>query len=218
MKFKYLLFDLDGTLTNPFEGITRCVQYALFSCGINEPDLNKLKPFIGPPLVDAFMQFYGLPKDVAYFALEKYRERFSKKGWLENELFDGIENLLRDLNSADYTIALATSKPEDFAVKILNHFNIGKYFDVTVGATMDNTRSNKSDVIKEVFNRLSLNDSERSSVLMIGDRMHDILGAKENGIKSLGVKFGFATPDELENADADFIVNNIDELRKFLLS
>ncbi len=217
MKFRYLLFDLDGTLTDPFEGITRSVQYALSACGIEEPDLKKLTPFIGPPLIDAFMGFYGMTENEANFAIEKYRERFSEKGWLENKIFDGIEELLHDLHNAGYILSLSTSKPEVFAYKIIDRFNIKKYFHTAVGATLDKTRNNKSAVIKETLKQLNVSPRELDSVIMIGDRMHDIEGAKANGIKSLGVEFGYAAPNELQKAGADFIVNTIEELRRFFL-
>ncbi len=216
MRFKYILFDLDGTLTDPFLGITRCVQYALSSCGIDEPNLNKLKPFIGPPLVYGFMNFYGLSKEDAYFALEKYRERFSDVGWSENRLFDGVKELLSALKSKGYKLILCTSKPENFAIRIIKHFEIDKYFDIAVGATLDGTISEKHEVIAECIRRAA--DITADNAIMVGDRKHDILGAKEFGMKSIGVTFGYADDGELEAAGADYIVNSIDEIGKFFIN
>lgn len=217
MNFKYLLFDLDGTLTDPFEGITKCVQYALSSCGVEIEDLNELKAFIGPPLVPAFMEYYGFSKEKAEYALKKYRERFSDVGIFENKLFDGIPKLLSDLNNAGFKLCLATSKPEVYAVKILEHFDISKYFDFICGATLDESRSEKWEVIYEIIKQLKL-ENKKSEMLMIGDRKHDIIGAKKCGIKSLGIYTGYAEEGELEKAGADFICNYLDELRKFLLN
>jgi len=216
MKFKYLLFDLDGTLTDPFEGITKCVQYALASCGVEECNLNNLKKFIGPPLVYGFMTFYGLSEDKANFALLKYRERFADVGWCENRIFDGIPELLCDLKDAGYKILLATSKPENFAKRIIEHFGIDKYIDIAVGATLDGIISEKYEVIAECFRRAG-NDMTNDNSLMIGDRKHDILGAKEFNMKSLGVRFGYADEGELEAAGADYIADDITALRDFLL-
>ena len=216
MDFKYLLFDLDGTLTDPFEGITKCVQYALASCGIEVNDLNKLKIFIGPPLIPAFMEYYGLSREKAEYALKKYRERFSTIGIFENRLFDGIPSLLSELREAGYKLCLATSKPELYASQILEHFDISKYFDLVCGATLDETRSEKWEIIEEIIRQLNLKN-KKSETIMIGDRMHDIIGAKKCGIKSLGIYTGYAEKNELENAHADFICNSLSDLRNFLL-
>lgn len=216
MEFKYLLFDLDGTLTDPFEGITKCVQYALSACGIDEPDRANLKRFIGPPLIYSFMTFYGLSEEQAEFAVIKYRERFSDVGWCENKIFDGIPELLFDLKNAGYKIFLATSKPENYARKIVEYFEIDKYFDVLTGATLDGSISEKHEVIAECF-RCAAGDMTSDNSLMIGDRKHDISGAKKFDMKALGVRFGYAEAGELEAAGADFIVDDIKGLRDFLL-
>ena len=217
MNFKYLLFDLDGTLTEPFEGITKSVSYALASCGIEENDLENLKKFIGPPLVDAFMEYYGFDETKAKYALEKYRERFSRVGWMENKVYPGIPELLSDLKNDGRILVIATSKPEFFTQNIINHFDLTKYFDSVVGATMDEKRNTKAEIIKEIFDRFKLYGKE-NEVIMIGDRKHDIFGAKAFNIKSAGVRWGYADDGELEAAGADYIFNNIDELRNFLFS
>jgi len=216
MKFKYLLFDLDGTLTDPFEGITKCVQYALASCGVEECNLNNLKKFIGPPLVYGFMTFYGLSEDKANFALLKYRERFADVGWCENRIFDGIPELLCDLKDAGYKILLATSKPENFAKRIIEHFGIDKYIDIAVGATLDGIISEKYEVIAECFRRAG-NDMTNDNSLMIGDRYHDVEGAAKNGIDCVGVLFGFGDREELLGAGARQVAATAYELEKILL-
>ena len=143
---KYLLFDLDGTLTDPKVGICTCVQYALSSFGIEEPDLDKLEPFIGPPLKDSFMKYYDMDEARAEAAIEKYRERFRDTGIFENKLYDGIPQMLNALNSQGMFMAVASSKPTEFVRRILDHFGIGKYFKVVVGSEMDGTRVQKEEI------------------------------------------------------------------------
>lgn len=215
---KYLLFDLDGTLTDPKVGITTCVQYALQSFGIEEPDLDKLECFIGPPLKESFMEFYGFSEEQAKEAVEKYRERFRDTGIYENELYDGIPQMLRTLQSKGMYLAVASSKPEEYVRRILEHIKIDKYFCVVVGSEMDGTRSAKADVIKEALTRLSEGESiQADQVYMIGDRRHDIEGARENGIESVGVAYGYGSMEELKEAKSDYIVRSVEELQKFLL-
>lgn len=211
--YNTILFDLDGTLTNPREGITKCIQYALFKMGINEPDLNKLLPFIGPPLVDAFSKYYGFDNENSLKAVAFYRERYTDIGIFENELIDGIPNMLENLKKAGKTIALATSKPHIFANRIIEHFDILKYFDIVVGAEFDGTRNEKQAVISEVLKNLP----DNVSPIMVGDRKHDVIGAKLCSIPCVGVKFGYAEPFELENAGADFIAETVDDLYKILM-
>jgi len=150
----YLLFDLDGTLTDPKLGITTCVQYALKSFGIEEPDLDKLEPFIGPPLKDSFMQFYGLDEKEAETAVDKYRERFQDIGLFENEIYPGIREMLRVLKKKGMHLAVASSKPTVFVERILEHFKIRKYFEVVVGSELDGRRVNKDEVVQEALSAL----------------------------------------------------------------
>lgn len=212
--YKYLFFDLDGTLTDPYEGITKSFQYALNSFGIDEKTEN-LKWVIGPPLVNSFMVGYGMDKQTAFCAVEKYRERFAKIGIHENVLYDGITELLKNLKDTGKILALATSKPTVYAEQILKEFNIYDFFDVRVGSELDGRRNDKAEVIAEVLYRLGVSD--KNQALMIGDRKHDILGAKRNGIDSLGVRFGYAECGELEEAGADYICDTIEALKLFLM-
>ena len=212
--YQYLLFDLDGTLTDPYEGITKSFQYALASFGIEEKQ-EDLTWVIGPPLIDAFMGYYGFSKEQGEAAVAKYRERFSVTGLYENQVYPGILELLEKLQKAGKTICLATAKPEIFAKRILEKFGLAPYFSVVVGAELDGTRNYKKDVIAEVL--LQLGNPPLEKVLMIGDRKQDIDGAKACGIKSMGVRFGYAEPGELENAGADYAVNTVAELTGFLL-
>lgn len=214
--YTYLLFDLDGTLTDPKEGITRCVQYALHQLGIEEPDPNRLLAFIGPPLHISFEEYYGFSKEKAAQAVELYRSRFRTKGILENTVLDGAPEMLRDLKAGGYVLALATSKLESFARQILEQFHLDAYFDCITGSEPDNSRSRKAEVIRETARRLAVTD--KTQMLMIGDRHHDIDGAKEYGIASMGVRCGYAEPGELERAGADYIVNTIEELHHWLIN
>lgn len=214
----YLLFDLDGTLTDPKVGICTCVQYALSSFGIEEPDLDKLEPFIGPPLKDSFMKYYQMDEAQAEAAVEKYRERFRDTGIFENKLYDGVPQMLEALNSKGMFMAVASSKPTEFVKRILEHFRIAKYFKVIVGSEMDGTRTKKEDVINETLRQLFGNwPIEKTKVYMIGDRSYDIEGAKAVGVESVGVTYGYGSMDELREAKADYIVRSVEELQKFLL-
>ena len=201
--YKYLLFDLDGTLTDPGLGITNSVMYALRKFDINVEDRTSLYKFIGPPLRDSFETFYGFSSEKSELAVQYYREYFSERGLYENEAYDGIADLLTQLKERGKSLIVATSKPESFAIKILQHFKLYDYFDFVAGATMDATRNKKVDIIKYALE--SCNISEKSSVIMIGDREHDIIGAKENGLDSIGVLFGYGSYDELKSAGATFI-------------
>lgn len=202
-EFEVLLFDLDGTLTYPEEGITNCVRYALESQGVVENDMSKLRRFIGPPLYNAFTEFYGFSHEQANEAIAKYRERFSVKGIFENQVIDGIPEALETLKRAGKRLAVATSKPEVFALRIVEKFGIGQYFEVVTGAELDGRRNAKAEVIEECLKRLG--NPNKSGVLMIGDRRHDVEGAKACGIKCAGVSFGYAEEGELEKSGADMI-------------
>ena len=215
MSWNYILFDLDGTLTDSREGIIKCICYALEAAKVSIPDEETLLRFIGPPLVEGFQDLAGMEYEAALEATAKYRERYSIVGLFENEMYDGIKDVLKELKKQGKKIALATSKPEIYATRILDYFEIGDYFDEVAGATIDGARNTKVAVIEEALLRLGISKEQRSEVLMIGDRKHDILGAKECSIASLGVRYGFAADGELEAAGADFMVSDVEELLAF---
>ncbi len=210
--YKYALFDLDGTLTDPSLGITNSIMHALAKMGREIPSRESLYRFIGPPLVPAFREFIGMTAEEAEQAVVFYREYFSVTGLFENTPYDGIADLLAKLKERGVILAVATSKPEQFAVRILEHFGLADYFTLVCGASMDSSRSKKGDVIAYTLGELGLTDADKPSVLMIGDRHHDIEGAKENGLASAGVLWGFGDEDELKNAGADAIAHDMDEL------
>lgn len=213
--FEYLFFDLDGTLTNPALGITNSFKYAYKYFGMEIPSYEKLCSFIGPPLVETFKNNFGFDDKKAEEGVKVYREYFSTKGLFENSVYPGIENLLEKLKKNQKHLVVATSKPELFALQILEHFNLSKYFDFICGSLMDESRSEKSEVISYALEKCK--NPSLKKILMIGDRKHDILGAKKNGIKSCGVLFGYGTKEEFENSGADFICKNIEELEKICL-
>lgn len=214
-QYNYLLFDLDGTITDSATGITRCVEYALNYFGIQVSDLHDLLPFIGPPLLDSFKEFYHFTDEQAVIATEKYRERYKDKGIYENELYPGIEELLAQARQNGKTVILATSKPEIFARRILDYFKLSDYFSFIAGSGLDGSLHTKTDVINYILQSNKIADL--SSVIMIGDRKHDIIGAKNVGIDSIGVLYGFGDYDELSEAGATHIVKDIAELRNLLL-
>lgn len=217
--FRYLLFDLDGTLTDPKIGITTCVQRALRHFGIEEPDLDKLEKFIGPPLWDSFQEFYGFDEKQTKEAIRVFRERFSTVGLYENEIYSGIPEMLVRLKDAGKKLAVASCKAAVYVEKILRHFGIEQYFDVIVGSELDGTRSKKEEVIEEALRQLCHDDKEKNDVaVMIGDRKFDIQGAKEFGLISVGVSFGYAQSGELAQAGADYIVDTVAELEELLLT
>ncbi|PKM56535.1 MAG: phosphoglycolate phosphatase [Firmicutes bacterium HGW-Firmicutes-3] len=217
MLYKYILFDLDGTLTNPKTGITKSVAYALKKTKNIDANLDDLTIFIGPPLKESFMDFYDFTEEEAKQAIIYYREYFVDQGIYENEVYEGIKELLEDLQKANaFVLAVATSKPTKFAELIIKYFGLEGYFTSIVGSNLDGTRTKKSEVIEEVLSRLSIKD--KHEVVMIGDRQHDIIGAKEMNIDSIGVEYGYGTYDELKSAGANYIVDSIQGLRDRLLS
>lgn len=208
--YQYILFDLDGTLTDPGEGITNSVAYALKKYNIIVEDRRELYKFIGPPLQESFLRFYGFSEEQSLEAVEFYREYFSVKGIFENKVYKGTEETLSALKDKGKHIILATSKPEKFARQILEHFDLMKYFDFVAGATMDGTRSKKDDVIRYAVSNYPVNDL--SKAVMIGDREHDILGANNVGMDSIGVLFGYGDNDELTEAGATYIVKEMKDI------
>lgn len=212
----YLLFDLDGTLTNPKEGITKCVQYALRALGIDEPDLDNLTPFIGPPLRQSFMEFYHLDEAQALYAVEKYRERFSTVGLFENFPYPGIAAMLQQLRERGKILAVASSKPTVFVEQILEKFALQQYFQIIMGSNLDGSRTDKQQVIAEVLRQL--HHPPVQQILMIGDRKYDVLGARAMGIPCVGVAFGFAAPGELEESGAVHIARTVADLQQYLLA
>ncbi len=215
MKYETILFDLDGTLTDPALGITSGVAHALDFFGDKYEDLSSLEEFIGPPLREHFMEYCGVDRETAEEYVKKYREYYSVTGIYQNKVYEGIEEMLKALKDAGKTIVLATSKPETFAKIILDHFGLTKYFDFIAGALMSNTRTKKDEVI--IYALENIGQYDKSSTVMVGDRMHDVEGAEKCGIDTIGVTFGYGTRRELSDSGAVIIVDSVEELKLELL-
>lgn len=204
-----LLFDLDGTIIAPEEGIVNSLIYAYHQMRLPVPTHQELLEFIGPPLLDSFTKRYQWPLDKANEAIAHYRDRFASKGVLEHQLYDGIGRLLKKLHQHDFRIFLATSKPTVFAEQILEQYQFDALFEGIVGSNLDNTRSQKHEIIGHVLEHYQVNPTE---ALMIGDRSYDMIGAKSHELKAIGVLYGHGNQQELEDAGADVIVHDVAEL------
>jgi phosphoglycolate phosphatase len=213
MLYKNIFLDLDGTLTDSGEGIMNSVAYSLKKFGIEETNREKLRTFIGPPLFASYMREYGFDHEKALLAVDYYREYFAPKGLYENSVYEGIPELLGDLKAAGARLYLATSKPEPYATEIVKHFGLYDYLDGLFGSTMTEERTKKEDVIAYALENTGI---DKADVVMIGDRNHDIIGAKLNGLASIGVLFGYGDRAELESAKADYIADTVEDLRQIL--
>lgn len=212
---KRVLFDLDGTLINSQEGITKGVQYALReSLGIDEPDLESLRCFIGPPLALMFDQKYHVPAEKIEPAVAKYREYYDAIGMNQCELYPGVIEALEHLRQKGYMLGLASSKPEISCEQILKNKGIAGYFDYIVGASMGPERREKVLVLEEAFRRMGV--SERSEVVLIGDTKYDAVGAVKAGIDCIGVTYGFGTREELFAAGAVQVFDTLEEVEAYL--
>ena len=212
--FDIILFDLDGTLTDSGKGITNSVAYALTKFGLKYESKESLRCFIGPPLIRSFVSNFGVTEEEGRRLVELYREYYSVEGIFENDVYDGIPALLEDLTKNGKKLVLATSKPEHYAEKILTHFDLAKYFSVVAGATMDEKRTEKDDVIRYAIEKAEIGDV--SKAVMIGDREYDVLGAKKFQIASIGVLYGYGSREELMLAGADHIAEKVQDIAKFI--
>lgn len=212
---KAILFDLDGTIINSEEGITRCVQYALHARGIKEPDLNKLLCFIGPPLEQSFQEYYGMTTEEAWEAIAKYRERFDAEGIFECCLYEGVREVLASLKEKGYVLALASSKPEKACRRILEHFALTSYFDEIVGATLDGSISTKEEVLEELGRRMAHMHIAKEEMCLIGDTKFDAKGARIFGIRCIGVSYGFGTRADMLAEGTERVFDSIGEVERY---
>lgn len=211
--YRYLLFDLDGTLTDSAEGIINCVRHASDTMGFEMPD--RPERFLGPPLYDSFAEFCGLDEAQVPEAVRIYRERYSETGLFENSVYDGTEEMLERLRSAGRELLVATSKPEVFAERILEKFGLAEYFRIIGGADINGTRNEKWEVIEYVLGRAGITASE---ALMIGDRNNDVIGAHKMGMECLGVLWGYGSEQELVSCGADYLAETPQTAADMLLS
>ena len=212
--YSTILFDLDGTLSDSSQGIINSIIYALEKYDVNDYDMPLLRKFLGPPLHESFEKFMCFDKEKSLQAVKLYREYFSSKGLFENEIYGGVSDLLQNLKENGKALIVATSKPQLFTDRIMEHFNLAKYFDFIAGSNMDTTRSKKAEVIEYALSECNIKD--KSKVVMIGDRAEDVIGAQTVGVDSIGVEYGYGTFDELKNAGATYIVKTVDELKDLL--
>ncbi len=208
-EYNTVLFDLDGTLTDPGVGITKSVEYALNRYGITVKDRAELYPFIGPPLVDSFMKYYGFPKEKALEAVEVYREYFRETGLFENEVYPGVPELLKTLKHRGKILLIASSKPEVFVKRILEHFDLLQYFDFAGGALMNETRSTKTEVLTYVLNETG---TDPKTAILVGDRKFDVNGAHDLGLDAMGVTYGYGSEEELTAARPEYLVHRVEDI------
>ncbi|MGE6363040.1 HAD family hydrolase [Bacillus paramycoides] len=213
--YKTFLFDLDGTLTDPKEGIINSVLYALEKMGIEEGKISELDSFIGPPIQQSFAERYNMSEIEVEAAVVYFREYLKKSGLLENKIYDGIPTLLQELKDAGNRLYVATSKPTIFAKQVIEHFQLTSFFEEIVGSNLDGTRIKKEEIIDHI---LQTNEElKKEEIVMIGDRKHDIIGANNNEIASIGVLYGYGSEKELSEARATYIVKDVEELQSFYL-
>jgi len=213
--FNSILFDLDGTLTDPETGIVRCIEYALDKMNVHVSKNTDFLKYIGPPLQLAFADLLNTDeKHIIDRAISFFRERFREKGQYENEVYDGIEPLLKKLVDNGKRLFVATSKPEFFAKNIINHFNLSGYFSGIYGAGLDGTRSNKAELLAFL---LKVEKIEPDTAIMIGDRKYDITGAVFNNLSSIGVLWGYGSKAELEAVNATWLCNDVNCLADILI-
>ena len=217
MNKQYIFFDLDGTLTDSQPGIYESLRIMLNHFGIEKTD-EELKPFLGPALWDSLPKYCGFTHKKCVEAVEVFRKHYFSTGIYNNSVYEGIPEVLESLKAAGKNLVLATGKPVEQAEIVINHFGLGKYFDFIGGSTLDKSRSKKGQVIAYAMEQMKLTESDRGSIIMVGDRDNDINGAHENGLEVAAVLYGYGSRPEFEKAGADYIVDTVVALGKFLLS
>ncbi len=215
MRYQYILFDLDGTLSDPKDGITKSVQYALQKMGISIDNLDELEGFIGPPLHVSFAEQYHLNEEEIIKAVNFYRERFRVKGMYENTLYPNIYRVLEHMKKSNVTLLVATSKPTVFAEEILKYFQIEHYFELIIGSELDGSRSSKTEIIQYILDQYP--ESSKHEFIMVGDRKHDIIGAHNTQIDSIGVTYGYGSNEEIIASRPTYLVHSVEDLQRILL-
>ncbi|MEJ5254373.1 MAG: HAD-IA family hydrolase [Acidimicrobiales bacterium] len=216
MRYHTVLFDLDGTLTDPREGLLKGFEHALGTIGMTVDDRDSLEVLIGPPVHEGFARYLGLTEPSLSVATAAYRQYVLERGAYENRVIDGVPELLAELSEAGLSLAVATAKPTATAMVVLDHFELTPWFAVVAGADYEGTRHTKRDVIEHALAELGLRSG--AGVVMVGDRDHDVIGARHVGVDSIGVLWGYGPRGELEEAGADHLVGTVDKLRELLLS
>lgn len=217
MRYTTVIFDLDGTITDSAPGIINAIRYAVKKKGLTEPSEEVLRSFVGPPLREQFQAVFGLSFEEGNEMVSLYREYYGDRGIFENRVYDGVLKMLETLRDAGLKVAIATSKPEKYAKRIAEHFGFGRYFDFIGGACMDGTRTVKHEVIEYVLAACGISEEERDRTVMVGDRRHDILGAKESALHSIGVLYGYGGREELAEAGAEELAKTAQEAADIIL-
>lgn len=216
MNYRYILFDLDGTLIDSRLGVISAAKFALDKMGVPETQIVNLERIIGPPLKHSFKEFFNLSEEFAEKGVEYFREYYRDKSLFDCTVYEGVEELLTMLKNDGYTLAIATSKPTVFAKRILEHIGLAKYFDIIEGSNIDDSHHDKADIISAVCENLNIYNP--SQAIMIGDRLYDIKAASSKGMESIGVLYGFGSLEEFQDAGASYVVNSVKELGQFLYS
>ncbi len=214
-KYKYLFWDLDGTIINSFEGITRSFAYALEHYGIHVEDMTELMPVLGPPLRDSFMDMYGFSEQKATEAVAKYRERYVTRFLAESALYPDIDKTIQKLCDSGYQNILATAKPEGFARSLLEYYKLDGYFSFITGASMDKSRDSKIKILEYIISKLNIQNT--SDIVMIGDRKYDLCGAHSFGIDGIGVLYGFGSREELEQCPHVYLAKDAIDLYNYIV-
>lgn len=212
--YKNLLFDMDGTLIDPLEGIKSSVVYALEKMNIDERDLPYIRSFIGPPLYESFTKYFHLNEEDSLQAIKFFREYYNKYGIYQNFLYPGVRELIEQLYEAGYQLYVATSKLQIFAQRIIDHYELNNYFTYVAGSLPSGERSQKEEVVQYIIESYHL---KKEDCLMIGDRKHDIIGAKKNGIDSLAITYGYAESDEFEEFIPQYLFHKVEEVLDFFI-
>lgn len=215
--YRYVLFDLDGTLTDPGEGITKSIAYAFDSFGFPYRSLEDLQVYIGPPLNEEFMARLGVDLETAKALSEKFRERYNVTGWQENHPMPGMRDALETLKEHGCHLAVATSKPLGIATKILRHFDLEKYFEVICGSSPDGGRGEKWLIVRDALEQLGVTEETKHLAVMVGDRKHDIVGGQRNGLVTVGLTFGYGSREEFADAGVSYVADSGEELTGYLL-
>lgn len=216
-KYNYVFFDLDGTIIDTGEGVMTSVKYSLEKMGIEAPAMEELRKFVGPPLLVSYREFYGMNEEDARKAVSLYREFYKDNGLFMGAPYEGVMETFAKIKEMGLKLVVATSKPEEYSVKIAKHFGFYQYFDMICGATFDGTRDNKADIIRYAFDKMGIDENDCDDVIMVGDRKFDIIGAKSVGMKSVAVLYGYGNRAEFEEAGADYIVEKATDVLDILM-
>lgn len=215
--FQYILFDLDGTLTDPGEGITKSIAYSFDHYGVPYGSLEELQVYIGPPLVGEMSVRLGVEADTARQYVKKFRERYTAIGWQENYPIAGMPEALIALREAGCKLAVATSKPLPMAMRVLEHFDMARHFEVICGSDPDGGNADKALIVARALEHLGVTEEQKAQAVMVGDRMHDVIGGQKNGLTTVGLTMGYGSREEFADAGVSYVADSAEEMVEYLL-